>query len=221
MDVDDVTEYAALVDQQKKALQDARKRRGNGIRDCNHKEYVNLMFKTALMSCENNEAFNRIHSSVLLPAYLPCITPMTQLRPVEIKDLQLETHHRGTYLLLRSITPPHRKKAIMALTEDKSGDEVLLQLYQQENEDIRAAENIVPVGTILLIKEPYFKLVGESECGVRVDHLSDVIHLKKDDDRIPKAWQPKCVQDEISAESLKIRGNYCMKEGKYWNAIYE
>lgn len=109
--------------------------------------------------------------------------------------------------------------AIMALMEDGNGDALLLQLYQQEDEDIRPADNIVTVGTILLIKEPYFKLMSDGDYGLRVDHLSDVVHLKKDDDRIPKAWLPQMIENESSAESLKMQGNSCMKESKYWDAI--
>jgi hypothetical protein len=44
---------------------------------------------------------------------------MTQLKRVAIKDLQLETHHRRTYLLLRSITLDSRMTAIMVIMEDE------------------------------------------------------------------------------------------------------
>jgi hypothetical protein len=162
-----------------------------------------------------------VHSSFIPPAYLPCIAPVAELRRVAIKDLQLEIHHRGTYLLLRSITPPSRMTAIMALMEDENGDAIILQLYQQEDEDTRAAADIIHVGTILLIKEPYFKVMGDGEYGLRVDHLSDVIHLKRDDARIPKAWRPRLIEIERSAESLKIDGNLAMMEGRYWDAIIE
>ena len=128
---------------------------------------------------------------------------MTELRHVAIKDLQLETHHRGTYLLLRSITPPRRMTAIMAVMEDKNSDVIMLQLYQQEDEGKRAAADIVNVGTILLVKEPYFKVMGDGDA------------------RIPKAWQPRLIEIERSAESLKIKGNLSMMESRYWDAITE
>ena len=111
--------------------------------------------------------------------------------------------------------------AIMAVMEDENGDVILLQLYQQEDEGNRAAADIVNVGTILLVKEPYFKVMGDGEYGLRVDHLSDVIHLKRDDARIPKAWQPRSVEIERSADLLKIKGNLFMKESRYWDAITE
>jgi hypothetical protein len=64
--------------------------------------------------------------------------------------------------------------AIMVL-EDESGDVVMLQIYQQEDEKIRPATAIINTGTFLLVKEPYFKVMGDGEYGLRVDHLSDVV----------------------------------------------
>lgn len=111
--------------------------------------------------------------------------------------------------------------AIMSLMEDESGDVVLLQLYQQENEDTRTATDIVSVGTILLVKEPYFKIMGDGEHGLRVDHLSDVVHVNGDDARIPEAWRPRLIEIEHSVESLKVKGNLAMRESRYWDAITE
>lgn len=156
-----------------------------------------------------------LQSSFISPPYLPCSTPMIELKPITIKNLQLETHHRGTYLLLRSITPPSRLTAIMAVMEDENDDAILLQLYQQEDERNRAAADIVNVGTILLVKEPYFKVMGDGEYGLRVDHLSDVVHLMSGDAWIPKAWQPRRIKNELSAESLKARGNISMGKKNY------
>lgn len=227
MDIHNVTEqYGVFIDQHKRVLQEAKKRQGMRPRDRKPKEHAYLKFMLGLgssqaFSSQGRGEYTMIHSSFLPLAYLPCTTPLNQLNPVAIRDLQLETHHRGTYLLLRSITPPHRMTAIMALMEDENGDAILLQLYQQEDEATRAADNVVDVDTILLIKEPYFKLMSDGEYGVRVDHLSDVVHLKEDDDRIPKLWQPRIVEDERSAESLKVEGNSYMRKSKYWNAIKE
>jgi len=162
-----------------------------------------------------------IHSSFISPSYLPCTAPVAELRPVFIRDLQLEIHHRGTYLLLRSITAPNRMTAIMALMEDEKDDVVLLQLYQQEDESVRKATDIVNIGTVLLVKEPYFKVLGDGGYGLRVDHLSDVVYLEKGDTRIPKEWRPRLVGMTVTAESLKLKGNAAVGEGKYREAITE
>ena len=232
MDVHDVTaEYRDLIDQQMRTLQEAQKHQGKRPRDRKTKRQALEEFRVGRMSSQvftlvhGRRDSNQIHTSFLPLAYLPCTTPMNQLSPIAIRDLQLETHHRGSYLLLRSITPPYRMTGIMALMEDKNDDAILLQLYQQEAEETRPTHEIVTIDTILLVKEPFFKRMGDGEYGVRVDHLSDVVHLEGDDIRIPEEWQPRIFELELelelerSAESLKIQGNSYMEEKKYWSAI--
>lgn len=225
MDVDNVSaRYGEWIDRQKQTLLEAKKRQGHRPHDRTSREYAYckfMMSHTSSTSSSKIEQAPQMHSSFMPPAYLPCITPMARLKPIAIKDLQLEVHHRGTFLLLRSITPPNRMTAIMALMEDENRDVILLQLYQHEDENKRAAVDIVNIGTVLLVKEPYFKVMGDGEYGLRADHLSDVIQLKREDGRIPQAWQPPRREMEHSAESLKIKGNLLMKECRYWDAIAE
>jgi hypothetical protein len=110
---------------------------------------------------------------------------------------------------------------IMVLVEDDLADVVMLQMYQQEAEKTREAGDIVNVGTILLLKEPYFKVMASGEYGLRVDHLSDVVYLNNDDPRVPETWRPRILPAECSAQSLKSNGNIAVGEGKYWKAITE
>jgi len=109
--------------------------------------------------------------------------------------------------------------AIMALFEDEMGDIVLLHLYHQEDEGARRAVDIVDVGTILLVKEPYFKVTGDGEYGLRVDHLSDVFQLEEDNFMIPDKWRLRLVEMVGTAESLKLEGNAAVGEHKYRDAI--
>ncbi|KAF2467791.1 uncharacterized protein BDR25DRAFT_374016 [Lindgomyces ingoldianus] len=222
MDVFNVSNtYAQFMSNQMQVLQNAKGRQGLPPRDRKSREDTSTRFMTTLMLTKGTEKGHMIHSSFIPPAYHPCITPMADLRRIAIRDLQLETHHRGTYLLLRSITPPRRRTGIMAIMKDENRDAVMLQLFQQEDEDTRKAIEIVDVGTILLVKEPYFKVMADGEYGLRVDHLSDVIHVNRDDARIPGPWQPRLVEIEHSAESLKTKGNIALVEGRYWDAITE
>ncbi|KAF1942738.1 SET domain-containing protein [Clathrospora elynae] len=173
----------------------------------------------ALMTRGQHKQENMVHSSFIPPAYLPCITPVAQLTPIAIRDLRLEKHHRGRYLLLRVITPHNRMTGILVLVEDDHDDVVLLQLYQQEDEEIHEAADIVGIGAILLVKEPFFKITASGEYSLRVDHLSDVIHVDKNDPMTPEIWHPRISEAEGSAELLKSKGDYAMGERKYWQAI--
>jgi hypothetical protein len=225
MDVDgDVSQYLGSIQGQKRVLEKAKSRQGQRPHDRKPKGEIYLQFMMNLVATKmqgkrNNQ--HMIHSSFVPPAYLPCTTPLVQLRPTAIKDLRLETHHRGTYLLLRAITPPNRMTAILVVVEDEHGDGIMLQLYQQEEEDVRKATDVVDVGSVLLIKEPFFKVMASGDYGLRVDHLCDVIHLDKNDPILPKKWLPKISEAEESAEMLKSKGDSAMAKGEYLKAIEE
>jgi hypothetical protein len=108
--------------------------------------------------------------------------------------------------------------AIIAIVEDERGDVLKIQLYQQVDEDERRATDIIDVGTMLLIKEPFFKVMGDGEYGLRVDHLSDVVTIDNADNRVPKAWRPKVTEMQNSIV-LRAAGNSAMGEKEYWKAI--
>lgn len=63
-------------------------------------------------------------------------------------------------------------KAIMALIEDKSGEAIVLQLYQQEDEESCKVTDIVNVGTILIVKELDFKVMGDGDARSILNFLS-------------------------------------------------
>ncbi|KAF1959181.1 hypothetical protein CC80DRAFT_467564 [Byssothecium circinans] len=225
MDVDNVTDqYWDLLQNQKKTLEKAKKRQGQRPHDWKPREQTYFQFMGALLARQRLSGSDQkpmLHSSFIPPAYLPCTAPLAELQRIAIRDLQLETHHRGTYLLLRAITPPSRMTGVMVLVEDERADVIMLQLYQQEEEKVREAADVVNVNTILLVKEPYFKVMASGEYGLRVDHLSDVIYVGRDDPRIPKAWRSSLLTADRSAESLRLKGNSAVGKGNYWQAITE
>ncbi|CAO2647207.1 Nn.00g081290.m01.CDS01 [Neocucurbitaria sp. VM-36] len=220
----DTSQYVQTLERQKQVLQKAKKRYGQLPRDRKPREEAYLTFMMALMSMtakgQRSQNF-MVHSSFIPPAYLPCVTPLAELKGISIQDLRLEVHHRGFFLVLRAITPPNRMTGILVLAEDNHDDVVVLQLYQQEEEEAREATDIVDVGTILIVKEPYFKVMASGEYGLRVDHLSDVKLVDENDPRVPESWRPRIAEIEDSAESLKMKGNSAMGDGRYWQAIKE
>lgn len=180
-----------------------------------------MEFMMARISMEQRKQNHALHSSFIPPAYLPCTTPVAQLTPILIRQLTLETHHRGKYLLLRAIVPPNRMTGIIVLAADQTEDVVVLQLYQQEDEDTRPASDVVDNGTVLLVKEPYFKVMASGDYGLRVDHLSDIVHVQKGDSVLPKKWIVPHSGAEETAETFKSKGDSAIGAGKYWAAIRE
>lgn len=209
-----------LLLKQKQSLQDAQSRKGQHPRRKKSREELLLQFRVRLMMKQNRVDFNsNLRSSFIPPAYSPCISPFCDLTKVLMKDLLLETHHRGTYVLLRSITPPDRMNAIMAIVEDENEDALMLQLYYQEEENERSMEEILGEGRVLIVKEPYLKLMSDGDYGIRVDHLSDAIHLPIYDQRVPSCWQPRFAENNMSVNAWKMKGNEYFNESKYHSAI--
>jgi hypothetical protein len=221
-DVSEFSEYAKLMNRQQHALQAARKRQGECPTDRRSRQQLVEMFMMQYMANQMRSLDTRevlqVHSSFIPSPYLPSIAPMKDLKELFIKDLRLETHHRGNYLLLRSITPPNRMAAIMAIMEDGKESAIMLQIYQQDEEKDRPATDILRVKDIVLIKEPYFKIMGDGEYGLRVDHASDIIWVEEDE-RVPLQWRLRISDLDKSADDWKLEGNDNMKRGEYWTAM--
>ena len=226
MDVHDVSQqYQPNIAMQRDRLIAANMRRGQRPSDRKSKHELKSKFMLILMMHNMNANAHTapqnvmVHSSFVPPAYPPCTVSLATLTPIMIRELQLETHHRGRYVVLQSVTPPSCMTAVMAIMVDEEDEAVMVQLYQQEDEDVRPASTIVDVGTVLVVKEPFFKVMGDGEYGIRVDHLSDVVALDVGSDIMPKPWRAQFAAQQPSAETLKAKGNDHMKSGNYWDAI--
>lgn len=160
-----------------------------------------------------------IMTTFVPPAYLPCTKSLNELEKIKVKELQLETHHRGRFLLAKCLTPPRKRTAILAIIEDEDGECVLLQLYGREHENDRPAKEILDEGMVLVVKEPYFKVCSEGGYGVRVDHVSDILWLSETDGRVPAKFGPSILEMSKTALKWKEEGDVAMKKKKHWDAI--
>lgn len=161
---------------------------------------------------------HQLRTTSVPAAYPPCVTPFNNLSKTTIRDLRLETHHIGKFLLLRSATPADRMTAVMSIVEDENRDGLLLQLYHQEDETERKTNEILREGDVLIIKQPYFKLMSDGEYGIRTDHLSDVVRLQMGDERIPLACRSRLIRSQVTAVDWKLKGNDSVKKSDYHTA---
>ncbi|ESZ98258.1 hypothetical protein SBOR_1354 [Sclerotinia borealis F-4128] len=226
MDVDNVSEvpqYIQILLRQKAALNAAMARRGQRPKDMKSRRELIDQFMIARVVQEMTQFRTggsiQLHTSFVPIPYEPSITPLGKLKPVYIKDLRLETHHRGNYLLVRVLTPPHRMTAIMAIVEDENAGAVPLQIYQQPDEKIRPATSVIMKNDVLLIKEPYLKTTSDGGYGLRVDHVSDLVCLDAHCDMLPNRWKSRPVILGKTADDWKQEGNEAMGKKDYWAAI--
>ena len=158
-----------------------------------------------------------MRASFTPPAYPPCTRSLHDLSKVMIKNLYLETHHRGTHAVLRTVTPPDHLAAATSIAEDETKDVIKLSIHFQDRK--RNIEEALPEGTIVIVKEPYLCIMGEGAYGIRVDHLSDITYLPAHDERVPEPWRLEFTDNGISAGAWKKKGNNHFSKSEYHLAI--
>ncbi|OLN83404.1 putative protein lysine methyltransferase SET5 [Colletotrichum chlorophyti] len=125
---------------------------------------------------------------VLALSYPPSVKSIQNLEPMLLSELVLENHHEDKYLALRVIAPPYKGAGTITLVEDEHGDVDKLILYNQGNSTILQS---VPEGSVVIIKEPYYKFSGDDDFMLCVDHPSDILLLRQgvDDSLIPEPFR--------------------------------
>lgn len=82
---------------------------------------------------------------------------------------------KGKFFLCRSLVPPFKTAAIQCLVDDPLGVEaVRLSLYNYTTDSSNLLQ-LIPVGTIIAIKNPWFKTCSDGGYGLRVENPQNVI----------------------------------------------
>ncbi|KAJ5690204.1 TPR domain protein [Penicillium macrosclerotiorum] len=221
-DVSHVKEYWEQLNQEKKTLEHALAFKG--LPPTWRKSKGDLIMKHLLMRqtsylTEKIPGHYMLHASFVPPPYHPCASRMESLRKIMVTDLLLETHHRGSYVVLRTITPVHIMTGILVIVEDESDTPITLQIYHQET---RSLADKFPKGTILVVKEPYLKVTADGEFGIRLDHHCDFKILQKYDSKVPSVWQERQFGNSfsrLSSNDWRLMGNRLFNNSKYYLAI--
>ncbi|KAH6693415.1 TPR domain-containing protein [Plectosphaerella plurivora] len=121
-------------------------------------------------------------------SYAPSSKSHTDLAKMPLSDLLVENHHLDNMAIVRTITAPYVGAGSVSIVEDEHGNTEKLAIYNQGDASILTS---TPEGSILLIKEPYYKFASENDFMLCVDHPSDVTLLRPgpDDEIIPEAFR--------------------------------
>lgn len=211
-------DYFKSLEAHKHKLKQAQALKGLPARSKKSRDEIVMYFMVQQWVDESSSAdLPKIRSSFLPPSYPPCVRPFSELKKATITNLLLETHHRGQYLLLRTITPTYTMTAVMAVVEDENGSVLLLQLYNHE-EELSGAQSLEK-GTVIIVKEPYLKTMADGDLGIRVDHPSDIMFVPEFDELIPLSWRKGSIKGDEDSSFWKAKGNDHFKHGEYWSAI--
>lgn len=225
MDIDDVSGigyYTQHLNAQKSTLKAAAARTGQLPTDRKTRgELITRQRKAAMqdMMSQFERKEGQVHSSFLPPPYLPSVESLENLTPIHIKELRLGTHHRGNYLLVRSVTAPNRMTALIVIVEDELLDALTMQLYQQPEENVQTASSIITTGRAFVVKEPFFKVMADGNYGLRIDHISDLVHIDSKHKLWPHNWKAHTDGLVKTANDWKQEGNTAMGIKNCWEAI--
>ncbi|KAJ4301243.1 hypothetical protein N0V90_003334 [Kalmusia sp. IMI 367209] len=147
-----------------------------------------------------------IRNLVLPYPYPPARGPIytTSKNVVHLSDLCIDSRDRDAVLLLHTITSPYVWSATVTIAEDETGDVARLTVCNLED---NVVDPIITEGSILAIRQPCWTRLVDGGCHIRVDHPSDFVFLKRDDDTIPEAWR----NSEVT--SVRKDASQCKKDG--------
>lgn len=117
---------------------------------------------------------HNLRLSSITQCFPPSVSSVAELRPAHLKDLIHEKHHRGRSISLTTISPAACSgNGVVIVGEDHNGDAVIVALAYSLN---RKGQTDLPVGSTLLIKEPYLtRHLGSQLPSICVRHISDVV----------------------------------------------
>lgn len=141
-------------------------------------------------------------------AYPPCIVALSSLETISLRDLKLETHHRGSVLIVKTFCEPKRMASIMNAVEDQNGDVERVALYHVPIN--KSMDKYLPKNAVVAVKEPYYTSTMDGGVLIRIDHPSDLIQLGSDNSLIPSSLVSP-PPTSLSSTELKEMGNAAFK----------
>ncbi|RUS32747.1 hypothetical protein BC938DRAFT_474439 [Jimgerdemannia flammicorona] len=127
-----------------------------------------------------------------------CNASLSSLKRIALSQLSLDEVHRGHVLVCRTIDKPFKIVSVMVEVEDPivighgwstppAVETGRLALYNFANSSGPRSDMsyLIPVGTVLLIKEPYYKLASDGIPTVRCDNPTNVVMVPNDGEDYP------------------------------------
>jgi len=143
--------------------------------------------------------------------YPPCTISLRDLQPMKLSELKIETHHRGRVLTVKRAAEVVKLTAYSwtVVQEEESEDSERLEIWLHKQRHWR---EVLELGEVLTIMEPYFTLSDEGEPTLRVDHPTDLI-VGKDDFDIKDAVDSSVADSVVkSARNCKEEGNAALRQ---------
>jgi len=138
----------------------------------NQVRMASLMSDFAVSGREKQQ--NAIIAFAVGSPYPPCTAYLEDLKPMGFSELRMETHHPGRVLIAKRVADVVKLTAYSwtMVQELGSKESERLEIWLHKK---RHGKEILELGELLRIKEPYFTLSDEGEPTLRVEHPSDLV----------------------------------------------
>ncbi|CAB4407767.1 unnamed protein product [Rhizophagus irregularis] len=162
--------------------------------------------------------------------------PLKPRNRISINDMQIDNVHTGRFLLCRVIEKCYKLTALSTIVEDPEGDVERLSLYNWVPQSaglisVDQASRYLTVGTILIVKNPFYKTAADILPMIRSDDPSEIIMVNHNSELLKDIrWTTDQIQELLvepeeqkifKSEDFQRRGNENFKERNYKLAIDE
>lgn len=109
---------------------------------------------------------------------LGSLSDLSACTPMQISALHVGTTHSRRSIRGRIVVRPLLMASVMTVIEGEDGDVVKLAVYNlfpSGRKSIQDAEKLFPIGQMVIIKDPFYKLYQDGSCGLRVDDPQDIV----------------------------------------------
>jgi tetratricopeptide (TPR) repeat protein len=143
-----------------------------------------------------------------------------ELTPITLNEMLVTTVHSGRSLTCRTMNTATRHLRVSVVVEDSNDDVEELLLYNLVNKSDTNMDDMMPIGTIVVIKEPF--LIGldstAKRTSIRCESPSDVVFVNHNDPfLIGTKWFVK--YDKSQLKWLESTGDMMYKTGCYHQAL--
>ena len=139
-----------------------------------------------------------------------------KMKPITIKEMTMGNTYKNKYIELEIVTELLIIVSIMFLGKDINGDYVLIAVYNFENhygtKDYEQLSYIFQKGKYILVLEPFYKMFGSGEDGIRIEDPNEIIIF---DD---KEWMNKFISTESKEESFRLLHD---DDDKNYDSLYK
>ena len=139
-----------------------------------------------------------------------------KMKPITIKEMTMGNTYKNKYIELEIVTELFMIVSVMFLGKDTNGELVLIAIYNYENhygtKDYEQLSYIFQKGKYILVLEPFYKMFGSGEDGIRIEDPNEIIIF---DD---KEWMNKFISTESKEESFRLLHD---DDDKNYDSLYK